>query len=149
MLTDQNFINIAFEIATASQCVSKQVAAVIVLDGRVLSTGYNGTPKGFINCCDYWDHKHTPEHHSWSLMYEVHAEQNAIAWAAREGIRIKGATLYCTHEPCHDCTKSIIASGISRIVYSIPYKAVNAVTTKLLADCGVEKQHLKDTHGKS
>jgi len=60
MLSDTNFINIAKEIATASKCVSKQVGAVIVKDGRILSTGYNGTPAGYINCREHWDGNYTP-----------------------------------------------------------------------------------------
>ena len=96
MLNDTNFINIAKELATASKCVSKQVGAVIVKDGRILSTGYNGTPAGFINCCDHWNNEYTAEHHEWSKTYEIHAEMNAIIWAAREGISIEGATIYVT-----------------------------------------------------
>ena len=59
MLSDINFINIATEIASASKCVSKQVGAVIVKDGRILSTGYNGTPAGYINCNEHWDGEYT------------------------------------------------------------------------------------------
>lgn len=122
MLTDLNFINIAHEIAKASKCVSKQVGAVIVRDGRILSTGYNGTPSGYTNCCDHWSGTYTPEHHEWSRTYEIHAEMNAIIWAAREGIRIKDATIYVTLEPCSECSKNIIASGIKRIVYDRSYE---------------------------
>ncbi|MBL0686822.1 MAG: dCMP deaminase [Sulfurospirillum sp.] len=122
MLTDRNFINIALEIASASKCVSKKVGAVIVKNGRILSTGYNGTPTGHINCCDYWDNKDDNEHHEWSKMYEIHAEMNAIIWAAREGISIQGATMYVTLEPCGDCSKNIIASGIKRVVYNTSHK---------------------------
>ncbi|MBT5323050.1 MAG: dCMP deaminase, partial [Campylobacteraceae bacterium] len=89
MLSDRNFINIAKELATASKCVSKQVGAVIVKDGRILSTGYNGTPPGHTNCCDHWNGKYTKDHHEWSKTYEIHAEMNAIIWAAREGISIE------------------------------------------------------------
>ena len=68
MLSDKNFINIAKELATASKCVSKQVGAVIVKNGRILSTGYNGTPAGFINCNDHWDNEYTSDHHEWSKL---------------------------------------------------------------------------------
>ena len=117
MLNDKNFINIAKEIASASKCVSKQVGAVIVKNGRILSTGYNGTPSGYTNCCDYWNNQYTKEHHLWSKTYEIHAEMNAIIWAARKGISIEGATIYVTLEPCSECSKNLIASGIKRIVY--------------------------------
>jgi dCMP deaminase len=138
MLCDKNFINIAHELASASKCVSKQVGAVIVKDGRILSTGYNGTPSGYTNCCDYWDGEYTSEHHEWSKTYEIHAEMNAIIWAAREGISIKDATIYVTLEPCSDCSKNIIASGIKRIVYDKAYEHTNSdIVTKFIKDNGV------------
>ena len=138
MLTDKNFINIATELATASKCVSKQVGAVIVKDGRILSTGYNGTPAGYTNCCDYWDNEYTSQHHEWSKTYEIHAEMNAIIWAAREGISIKDATIYVTLEPCSECSKNLIASGIKRIVYAKEYEHTNsALVSKFIKDNGV------------
>jgi len=138
MLNDKNFINIAKEIASASKCVSKQVGAVIVKNGRILSTGYNGTPPGYINCCDYWDNKYTKEHHDWSNQYEIHAEMNAIIWAAREGISIDGATIYVTLEPCSQCSKNLIASGIKRIVYLNSYEHTNSQkVSQFLKDNGV------------
>ena len=126
MISDHNFINIAKEIASASKCVSKQVGAVIVKDGRILSTGYNGTPAGYKNCRDYWDDEYTKEHHDWSKTYEIHAEMNAIIWAARKGISIEGATIYVTLEPCSECSKNLIASGIVRIVYLNAYEHTNS-----------------------
>ena len=138
MLTDKNFINIAHELASASKCVSKQVGAVIVKNGRILSTGYNGTPSGFTNCCDHWNGEYTSEHHEWSKTYEIHAEMNAIIWAAREGISIKDATIYVTLEPCSDCSKNIIASGIKRIVYDKSYEHTNSdVVTNFIKENGV------------
>ena len=144
MLTDRNFINIALEIARASKCVSKQVGAVIVKDGRILSTGYNGTPAGYTNCCEYWEDGYTSEHHEWSKTYEIHAEMNAIIWAAREGISIKGSTIYVTLEPCSDCSKNIIASGIKRIVYDKSYEHTNSdMVTKFLKDNDVSIEQIK------
>jgi len=144
MLSDKNFINIATEIASASKCVSKQVGAVIVKDGRILSTGYNGTPAGYQNCCDYWDGKYTSEHHEWSKNYEIHAEMNAIIWAAREGISIKDATIYVTLEPCSECSKNLIASGIKRIVYAKEYEYTHSKSvSKFLKDNGVAIEQLK------
>jgi len=138
MLNDRNFINIAAELATASKCVSKQVGAVIVKDGRILSTGYNGTPAGYINCSEHWDDKYTKEHHEWSKTYEIHAEMNAIIWAARQGISIEGATIYVTLEPCADCSKNIIASGIKRIVYEKSYEHNHSeIISKFIKDNGV------------
>ncbi len=145
MLNDRNFINIAREISRASKCVSKQVGAVIVKNGRILSTGYNGTPAGYTNCCDHWDNQYTKEHHEWSKTYEIHAEMNAIIWAAREGISIKDATIYVTLEPCSECSKNIIASGIKRIVYEKSYEHTNSNTvTKFLKDNDVEILQIKE-----
>ena len=138
MLSDRNFINIAKEIASASKCVSKQVGAVIVRDGRILSTGYNGTPSGYTNCCDHWDGQYTQDHHMWSKTYEIHAEMNALIWAAREGISIKDATIYVTLEPCSECSKNLIASGIKRIVYDKAYEHTNSdIVSKFIKDNGV------------
>ncbi len=138
MLSDQNFINIATELSTASKCVSKQVGAVIVKDGRILSTGYNGTPAGYTNCSEHWSGEYTQEHHEWSKTYEIHAEMNAIIWAARQGISVEGATIYVTLEPCADCSKNIIASGIKRIVYAKAYEHNHSeIISKFIKDNGV------------
>jgi len=147
MLNDQNFINIAKEISSASKCVSKQVGAVIVKNGRILSTGYNGTPTGYTNCSTHWDGEYTKEHHEWSKTYEIHAEMNAIIWAAREGISIDGATIYVTLEPCSDCSKNLIASGIKRIVYDKSYEHTNSdIVTKFIKDNNVSIEKLEDSN---
>lgn len=144
MLNDQNFINIAHEIASASKCVSKQVGAVIVKNGRILSTGYNGTPPGYQNCCDYWDGEYTKDHHNWSKTYEIHAEMNALIWAARKGIPIEDATIYVTLEPCSECSKNLIASGIKRIVFDIAYEHTDSdIISKFISDNGVTIEQIK------
>lgn len=143
MLSDQNFINIATELAKASKCVSKQVGAVIVKDGRILSTGYNGTPAGYINCSEHWSGEYTSEHHNWSKTYEIHAEMNAIIWAARKGISIEDGTIYVTLEPCSECSKNLIASGIKRIVYAKAYEHTHSETiSKFIKDNGVSIEKL-------
>ncbi len=143
MLNDKNFIKIATELATASKCVSKQVGAVIVKNGRILSTGYNGTPTGFTNCNEHWNGEYTKEHHEWSKTYEIHAEMNAIIWAARQGISIENATIYVTLEPCSECSKNLIASGIKRIVYAKAYEHTHSATiSKFLKDNGVSIEKL-------
>ena len=126
MITEKQYINIAKEIAKSSKCVSKQVGAIIVKDGRILSTGYNGTPAGYKNCNDHWCGKYTDEHHEWSKKHEIHAEMNSIIWAARKGISVEGASIYVTLEPCYDCSKNIIASGIKEIIYDVHYEYTNS-----------------------
>lgn len=144
MISDKTFINIAHEIASASKCVSKQVGAVIVRDGRILSTGYNGTPAGYKNCSDYWNGEYTDEHHEWSKTYEIHAEMNAIIWAARQGISIDGGTIFVTLEPCSECSKNLMAAGIKRIVYDKAYEHTNSeVVSKFIKDNGVVIEQLK------
>lgn len=139
MLNDINFMNIAYEIATWSKCVSKHTWAVIVKENRILSTGYNGTPAWYINCCDYWKWEYTKDHHDWSYKYEIHAEMNALIWAARNGIKIEWATLYSTYQPCFDCTRAIIAAWIKRIVYKEKYKHYTwEEAEKFIKDCGWE-----------
>ena len=143
MISDKNFLNIAKELSFASKCVSKQVGAVIVKDGRILSTGYNGTPAGYQNCSDFWDGKYTKDHHDWSKTYEIHAEMNAIIWAARKGISIEGATIYVTLEPCSECSKNLIASGIKKIVYEKSYEHTNSqIISKFLEDNGVKIEQI-------
>lgn len=143
MLNDKNFMKIAEEIANASNCVSRHVGAVIVKDGRVISTGYNGTPKGYMNCSEHWNNEYTKDHHEWSLLHEIHAEMNAIIWAARTGISIEGSTLYCTTEPCSECSKNLIASGVTRIVWKdkYPYNDINDISINdMLKTCNVIKE---------
>lgn len=121
MLKHKNFLNIAREISTWSKCVSKLVWAVIVRDNRILSIWYNWTPAWYTNCKDFWKWEYTKEHHDWSLKYEIHAEMNAILWAARNWVKIEWSTIYCTLEPCFQCTKNILASWIKKIVYEDKY----------------------------
>ena len=145
MISDKNFLNIAKELSFASKCVSKQVGAVIVKDGRILSTGYNGTPAGYQNCSDFWDGKYTKDHHYWSKTYEIHAEMNAIIWAARKGISIEGATIYVTLEPCSECSKNLIASGIKRIVYEKSYEHTNSqIISRFIKDNNVHIEQIKE-----
>ena len=122
MLKDKNFLNIAYEVATGSKCVSRHTWAVIVMDNRILSTGYNWTPAWYTNCNNHWNNKYTKDHHDWSYKYEIHAEMNAIVWAARNWIKIEWATLYSTYEPCFDCTRAAIAAWLKKIVYREKYK---------------------------
>ncbi|MDA9128919.1 deaminase [Candidatus Gracilibacteria bacterium] len=143
MLTDINFLKIAFEIGQGSKCISKKTGSIIVKDTRILSTGYTGTPAGYVNCDEYWGGKYTKAHHDWSAKYEIHAEMNALVWAARRGISIEGATVYVTLQPCFQCTKNIVAAGIKRIVYANSYAHQNQeATEKFLRDSGVELQHI-------
>ena len=141
------FLNIAQEISKLSNCISVNVGCVIVNDGRIITMGYNGSIKGFTNCNEkfadikprFGSEPFTPEerqrHHEWSTNFEIHGEMNALIFAARHGIAIDGATLYCTTQPCHNCLKNLLASGIHRIVYANAYDKANYTEeTKLLIE---------------
>ncbi len=130
------------QVATWSSCYKKdrQVGAVIVRDKRILTTGYNGAPSGVKSCKDKGEclrvklGVQSGTRHE--LCYAVHAEQNAIIQAARLGIVLEGATLYCTHQPCVICAKMIINAGIKRIVYKEGYP--DDFSMELLTEAGVK-----------
>lgn len=108
---DEYFINIAYMAATRSKDTSTRVGCVIVgPDKEIRSTGYNNPPRGFDDSNPILQQR--PEKYS----YFVHAEENAIALAARSGIQTKGCTLYCTWTPCMTCARMIIQSGISAVI---------------------------------
>jgi len=139
---DERFMEIAFAVAKWSSCFKedRQVGAVIARDKRILTTGYNGAGSGIISCkergaCMRADNKvESGTRHEYC--YAVHAEQNAVIQAAKIGVSIDGATIYCTHQPCVICAKIIINSGIKRIVYCEDYPDEFAV--RLCNEAGVE-----------
>lgn len=142
---DLKFLKIAAEFADLSNCISHKVGAVCTKNNRVIVTGYNGTPPGYINCCNYHSGRSIADHHSWSNIYEVHAEANIINFAAKHGIALDGCTLYCTLEPCCDCTKNLITAGIQRIVYSNDYRRMDPYRSKIeefMKFCNVERVKL-------
>ena len=118
------FIETAIRLGEQSKCVSKKVGAIIARDGRIISTGYNGTVSGYHNCNDIFDGEtfDKDEHHRWSLLYEIHAEQNALMMAAKYGIAVNNCIMYTSLQPCNDCLKLIMASGIKHIVFYEPYE---------------------------
>ena len=119
---DTYFMRIAHVVASRSTCLHRQVGAVIVRGKQIVSTGYNGAAAGHPHCLDIGCAREGVRSGSnMELCRGAHAEQNAINFAARYGIAIEGATLYCTHYPCSACAKSIINAGISRVVYEQDY----------------------------
>lgn len=130
------------QVATWSSCFKsdRQVGAVIVKNKRILTTGYNGAPEGVVSCKEKGECLRVKlgiasgTRHE--LCYAVHAEQNAIIQAARLGIVLEGATLYCTHQPCVICAKMIINAGIKRIVYKDGYP--DNFSMQLLQEAGVQ-----------
>ena len=140
---DQRFMHLTEEVAEWSSCIRRQVGAVVVREKRVMTTGYNGAPAGIRSCVERGEclreKKKIPSGTHAELCYAAHAEQNAIIQAARYGININGATLYCTHQPCVICAKMIINAGIARVVYKEGYP--DDFSMRLFAEAGtrVEK----------
>ena len=110
-------MDIATQVATRATCDRKHVGAVVVRDRTILSTGYNGSIRGMPHC-DEVGHMMENGH----CVATVHAEANAILQAAKNGVRIDGATLYTTASPCWPCFKLIANSGCVRIVYGEFYR---------------------------
>ena len=143
---DHYFMKIAQVVAVRGNCSRRQVAAVIVKDCRIISTGYNGTPRGIKNCFDGGCPRcssDTPSGHDLGSCVCCHAEENAIVQAAYHGISIKDATLYTTFSPCLLCSKMIINSGIKEVVYHQEYTIANQAFD-LLHEAGVIVRPLDD-----
>ncbi len=114
---NQYFMNIATEVAKRATCNRKSVGAVIVRNKTILSTGYNGSPRGLPHCDDPGvGHELKDMGGRQSCVRTVHAEANAIAQAARTGSAIEGGILYTTASPCYDCLKLIINAGITKVI---------------------------------
>lgn len=135
------FTKMAELVAEQSTCCRMQVGAVLVKDNRVISIGFNGTPTGQEHCEDHFARLYQTQladqypnyeayhasrafydaHGKWSIENELHAEQNAILFAAKNGIATAGATLYVTYSPCVHCAKVIVTAGITRVFYKHLY----------------------------
>ena len=103
-------------VSSRSTCIRRKIGAIIVKDKQVLSTGYNGSPRGLPHCSDVGclrDELGIASGTRHEICRAVHAEQNAICQAARYGIALQGTTLYCTMEPCRVCAMLIISVGIT------------------------------------
>src|SRR4051812_2886942 len=111
---DEYFNRISEVVATRATCPRKKVGAVIVRDRTILTTGYNGSPRGLPHCIDVGcDLQKLGDRES--CVRTIHAEANAVYQAAREGARLQGSTIYCTASPCYDCMKMLMNVGIARI----------------------------------
>ena len=117
---DEYFMEMAKVVSKRSTCLRRKVGAILVKDKHILSTGYNGAPKGLSHCsevgCLRKDLK-VPSGERHELCRGLHAEQNAIIQAAVFGISIKNSVLYCTNTPCVVCVKMLINAGVNEIVF--------------------------------
>lgn len=145
---DEYFFNIITVIKSRSTCVRRQVGAVAVRDKVILSTGYNGAPKGLMHCADrgcYRQENNIPSGQMVNMCWAVHAEQNVICQAAENGISLKGATLYTDTFPCSICSKLIINSGIVEVVVGgVPYP--DELSKQILFESGIALRYVGETN---
>jgi dCMP deaminase len=142
---DEYFMNIAKVVASRSNCMKRKVAAIIVRDKRVISTGYNGTPRGTRNCNEGGCPRCNGFAASGTALEEClcsHGEENAIVQASYHGVPLKDAIIYTTFAPCLQCAKMIINSGIREVIYNMDYP-LNDSAFRLFQQAGVFIRKLK------
>lgn len=143
MSFDEYFMKIAYLVADRSTCLSRKVGAVIVRDNHIISTGYNGAPKGVSHCLDTGcirKERGIPSGERLDICKAVHAEQNAIIEAAYNGVSTKDASIYVTVTPCFTCAKMIINAGIKEIVIDGDYPTQDSVA--LFEEVGIKIRKL-------
>lgn len=131
---DSIYMELAEKLAPRSHCVRAQVGAVLTKDTRIISLGYNGPPAGTHNCDEEWPGVGCPRDSKGSCSLALHAEQNAILYAAKNNVSMEGATLYVTLSPCIACARVIFTTGIKKVYYKNSYAAYKGLTS----DEGVE-----------
>ena len=127
------FMDLAVNLSKRSHCIKAQVGAVLTKDTRIISIGYNGPPAGTHNCDEEFPHTGCARDAKGSCSLAIHAEENAILYAAKNGTLIDGATLYVTLSPCLPCARIIFSMKIAKVVYLHSYAAYKG----LLVDEGL------------
>ena len=141
---DEYFMMMAFLVATRSTCIRRKVGAVIVKDKRVLSTGYNGPPRGMAHCDETGclrEQLNVPSGERHELCRGLHAEQNAVIQAALFGSSIEGASIYVTNHPCSVCAKILVNAGIKEIIYDEYYH--DELAEEILTESGVKVRQFR------
>ena len=136
---DEYFLRITEEAAKRSTCLRRQVGAILVREKRILTTGYNGAPRGLPHCSEVGclrEKEGVPSGERHELCRGLHAEMNALLQAAVHGIRIERATLYSTTYPCSLCAKMLINCGVERVVCTEDYP--DRLAKEMLAQAGIE-----------
>ena len=139
---DSRFMDLAQVISSWASCYkqNRKIGCVIVKNKRIMTTGYNGAPAGVRTCVERGECLREklgiPSGTKHEICYATHAEQNAIIQAAKLGVSIDGATLYCTHQPCVICAKMIVNAGIKRIVYREGYP--DEFSMRIIHESGIE-----------
>ena len=140
---DEYFMDIVRDVATRSTCRRRKVGAILVKDKRIIATGYNGGPTGLAHCLEIGclrEQLGIPSGQQHELCRGVHAEQNAIIQAARYGVHTDGSTLYCTTQPCVQCTKMLLNAGVTEIIFSEGYP--DGLALQLLQESGIKVRKL-------
>ncbi len=136
---DHYFMEIAIVVASRSTCLRRQVGSLLVLNKRILATGYNGAPVGLNHCGEIGclrQELQIPSGERHELCRGLHAEQNAIIQAAVHGVAIKGSKLYCTHYPCAVCAKMLVNAGVTSLVLADNYP--DTLAKKIFFEAGIE-----------
>jgi dCMP deaminase len=132
---DEIFMDLAQNLALRSHCTRAQVGCVLTKDTRIISIGYNGPPSGTHNCDeDFKDEGGCPKDSKGSCSLALHAEQNAILYASKNGAGIEGSTIYVTLSPCISCARIIYSMKIKKVIFLNSYAAYKGLPT----DEGVE-----------
>lgn len=118
---DDIYMDLAENLAKRSHCVKAKVGAVLTKETRIVSLGYNGPPAGTHNCDEVWPGEGCPRDSKGSCSLALHAEQNAILYAAKNNVSIEGSTLYVTLSPCISCARVIYTTGIKKVYYLHSY----------------------------
>ena len=145
---DEYFLEVANLVAKRSTCHRRHVGAVLVKEKRILATGYNGAPTDISHCTEETCLRtkfNVPSGERHELCRGLHAEQNAIIQAARHGVNIDGATLYCTTMPCIICTKMIINAGIAKVVYAEGY--TDDLAREMIREAAIVVEHFNGEPG--
>lgn len=135
---DRYFMGVARLTAGMSFASKKKVGCVIVREGRIIATGWNGQPSGFPNACE----REGADGRLVTLDTVIHAEANALFWCAKTEIMAAGATAYVTLSPCKNCALGLIQAGIRRVVYGEAYGNADKTGLELLKEAGVEAEEL-------
>jgi dCMP deaminase len=140
---DEYFMEMADIVKSRSTCLRRQVGAVVVKDKRILASGYNGAPTGLKHCEETGclrEQLGIPSGQRHELCRGLHAEQNAIIQASLHGVKLEGATLYVTIQPCVVCAKMVINAGISKLVFKGDYP--DELSWQMLQESGIELKRI-------
>ncbi len=140
---EQYFLEIAKVVAKRSTCLRRQVGCILVKDKQILTTGYNGAPKGITHCSQKGcirEKENVPSGQRHELCRGLHAEQNAIIQGALHGINLGGSTLYVTTQPCVQCAKMLVNAGVQRIVFIGRYP--DRMSTEILKEAKIQLKQI-------